>query len=246
MSHTVDNSIWSAAPTYPGFKDEELHVWQLVLPVEAVIRENFLKILSPDECIRLKKYHFEIDRDKFLVSRGGLRTILARYLNILPQTISFSYTKFGKPYLCHSKLRFNVSHSGNYIFYAIAEAVNVGIDIEECKSDIDFLSIAKHFLSENEYNKFLTVSPSERCLAFYRCWTRKEAVSKALGTGLFFPLNQLDAGFLPFEKIALQDFLVKISKNSLYQLYEMQLEGKYIVTIAIKRRSNKIHLWNYC
>ena len=95
------------------------------------------------------------------------------------------------------------------------------------------------------YNKFLTVSPAERWLAFYRCWTRKEAVLKAIGKGLFFPLYQLEVSFLPSEKIKLQNFLGKIPKKNLWQLYEVQLEERYIVTIAIKRRLNKIHLWNY-
>jgi len=194
--------------------------------------------------MRLKKYHFEIDRERFIVSRGGLRIILARYLNIQPQTIVFNYNKFGKPYLRHAKLRFNVSHSGNYILYAIAEAANVGIDVEECKRTIGFLSTAKHFLSENEYHKFLTVAPSERWLAFYRCWTRKEAILKALGKGLFFPLHQLEVSFLPFEKTQIENFFIKSPKNGLYQLYEMQFEENYIITIAIKQKTNKIHLWD--
>jgi len=244
MLYTIDNLTWSSAPpTYPSFKDKELHIWRIALPVDAIIRKNFSKILSSEEDVQLKKYHFEIDRDRFLVSRGGLRSVLARYLHILPQTISFKYNKYGKPYLHRSKLRFNVSHSGNYILYAITEAVNIGIDIEECKHDIDFLSIAKYFFSKNEYNKFLTVQPSERRLAFYRCWTRKEAVLKALGKGLFFPLHQLEVGFLPLEKIKFWNFLVRIPKNGLYQLYEIPFEENYIITIAIKQSANKIHLW---
>ncbi len=185
MPYTIHNHIWNNAPMHPIFKSKELHVWRATLPIEAVIKESFKKVLSSDECMRLKKYHFEIDRERFIVSRGGLRIILARYLNIQPQTIVFNYNKFGKPYLRHAKLRFNVSHSGNYILYEIAEAANVGIDVEECKRTIDFLSTAKNFLSENEYHKFLTVAPSERRLTFYRFWTRKEAILKHLARGYF-------------------------------------------------------------
>ena len=195
MSHKVDNQTWNYAPINPSFKDKEIHVWRVVLPISQRIKEKFEEVLSSDEHIRLKKYHFEIDRDRFLVARGGLRNIIARYLDALPKDISFNYSKFGKPYLNHSSLCFNVSHSGNYILYAIAQDVHIGIDVEECKHDIDFLSIAKQFLSESEYNKFLTVSPAERWLAFYRCWTRKEAVLKAIGKGLFFPLYQLEVSF---------------------------------------------------
>lgn len=97
-----------------------------------------------------------------------------------------------------------MSHSGQYILYAITKNAGIGIDVEECKDNIDFLFVAKGFLSETEYSQFLTLKPEERCLAFYRAWTRKEAILKAMGKGLYFPVNQLEVSFLMPEKVKIK------------------------------------------
>lgn len=124
--------------------------------------------------------------------------------------IQFDYSKYGKPYLLHLKkplnmlndplanqtFFFNLSHSHNYILIAISKNKRLGIDIEYCKSDIDFLNIAKEFCSANEYHQLLKLSLNQRLIRFYQYWTHKEALAKALGWGLSFPLKQIEINFL--------------------------------------------------
>jgi 4'-phosphopantetheinyl transferase len=51
--------------------------------------------------------------------------------------------------------------------------------------------IAQHF-SMNEKSEILAVQMEDRIKAFYRVWTRKEAVLKAQGEGLLKPLYSID------------------------------------------------------
>ena len=103
-------------------------------------------ITLADECERAQRFHFEIDRDRFIVARGCLRVILGWYLEICPSEIRFSYTEHGKPLLARlaDKLRFNLAHSRpfNLRFYQIGE---IGIDVEKMRPEFPGDDIAFSF-----------------------------------------------------------------------------------------------------
>lgn len=71
----------------------------------------------------------------------------------------------------------------------------VGIDVEETRAIPDIAELAAQ-LHPREREGIRSLAASERTAAFYRCWTRKEAVLKALGKGLGLPLHdfQVDTG----------------------------------------------------
>ncbi len=56
----------------------------------------------------------------------------------------------------------------------------------------DWREMAKRFFSRSEYIALEKLPDSEHTLAFLRCWTRKEAVVKALGEGLSVPLDSFE------------------------------------------------------
>lgn len=226
----TQNFEWSANPSMPRLMPNTIHVWRTILPVHQDIRKTLEKNLSLDEKHRANTFRFAADAETFIVARGVLRDIIARYINVSPQDILFKYTKFGKPYLSNSNISFNLSHSGRYVLYAITENADIGIDVEECKDNIEFLLIAKEFLSKAEYNQFLIVSPEEKCLAFYQAWTRKEAILKAMGKGLQFPTNQLEVSFLPSEAIKVKKIL---GYPSLPKLFQIPLDENYVSAVAV-------------
>lgn len=174
--------------------------------------------------MRVEKFHFKPQKDQFIAARGGLRTLLADYLHQKPAEICFGYGEYGKPYIENTDLNFSLSHSGNHIVYAVTRGASIGVDIEEIKQDIDFLSVGKLVFSEAEYTQFLTVPEDERALAFYRGWTRKEAYIKAIGMGLHFPLSEVQNTFLPRE----------------WQLEEMMLNENTVLAIAVQSTGNHV------
>lgn len=120
---------------------------------------------------------------RFIVSRSSLRLLLGRYLKIQPRDIEFSVGPNKKPYLKTpaARLHFNTSHIDKYVLIAIATS-EAGIDIERTDTDFDWRQILNATFSNEE------VSHVERSMdpkqAFYRFWTRKEALAKATGKGL--------------------------------------------------------------
>jgi 4'-phosphopantetheinyl transferase len=73
------------------------------------------------------------------------------------------------------------------------------VDVEAVRELCDADAIAARFFSPRERQCYLALDPRDRPLAFFRCWTRKEAFIKAVGDGLHFPLDAFDVSLAPGE-----------------------------------------------
>lgn len=100
--------------------------------------------------------------------------------------------KHGKPELEQRTgfpmLHYNLSHSKEYAAIAVAQSP-VGIDVEDPRELPDMRSIARSTFHPGEASAILSRSGKDAEAAFFCCWTRKEAVVKAIGKGLFMPLD---------------------------------------------------------
>jgi 4'-phosphopantetheinyl transferase len=109
----------------------------------------------------------------------------------------------GKPALsrrfANSDLRFNVSHSEDVAVYAFSRGREIGVDVEAVRELRDADDIAVRFFSRRENEAYLALDPRDRLLGFFNCWTRKEAFIKALGDGLYYPLDCFDVSLAPDE-----------------------------------------------
>ena len=74
----------------------------------------------------------------------------------------------------------SISHSGDMVAVCKNDIVPVGIDIEKM-TERDFSKVANRFFRGQELEKFNENPTAE---TFYEIWTRKEAYSKILGTGV--------------------------------------------------------------
>ncbi|MDE5094433.1 MAG: 4'-phosphopantetheinyl transferase, partial [Trichodesmium sp. St11_bin5] len=89
--------------------ENNVHIWSTNLKLSSDKIEELSTILSPDEKNRANKFYFEKDKNRFIIARGTLRTILSRYLNIEPKKLQFTYSDRGKPYLKNTSILFNLS-----------------------------------------------------------------------------------------------------------------------------------------
>ena len=185
----------------------EVHIWRADLDRMAQQMPDLLQTLTPDEREKAGGFRFQKDRDHFVVARGLLRVILAGYLQARPQQLRFIYGAHGKPSLADEfgggALQFNLSHSHGQALYAVACRRQVGVDIEQVRSDFTWLEIARRFFSPGEVDTLGSLPPEQQTEAFFNCWTRKEAYIKARGEGLSLPLDQFSVSLAPGEPAAL-------------------------------------------
>jgi 4'-phosphopantetheinyl transferase len=174
----------------------EVHVWSCSLDSAPEDVGAQAAILSPDELERAGRFRFERDRRRFIAGRSVLRRLLGRYLRERPERLTFSYGPHGKPSLNRAHdarpLFFNASHSDDLAVYAIAPVDLLGVDVERIRAMTDLESIAARFFSPREQAALAGLQGDARTEAFFHCWTRKEAILKAVGAGLSVPLDALD------------------------------------------------------
>jgi len=157
--------------------------------------------LSQAERGRAARFRLDRERRRFTVARARLRELLAERLDVPPESIEFVYGREGKPALAErfarSGWRFNLSHCGELAVFAFSRAGEVGVDVEAVQAIAEADAIAARVFSRREHEAYRAVAPTERPLAFFRCWTRKEAFVKALGGGLSMPLAEVDVAHAP-------------------------------------------------
>jgi 4'-phosphopantetheinyl transferase len=109
------------------------------------------------------------------------RMLLARALSphLLPDII---YGEQGKPAFAEGHpLWFNLSHSGDDIALLMSDEGEVGCDIEVIRPRKNWQTLANAVFSMTEHDELEREAPEERLAAFWRIWTRKEAIIKQRG-----------------------------------------------------------------
>jgi 4'-phosphopantetheinyl transferase len=168
--------------------EDEIHVWlaRVDVPAETLVRAA--ELLNDAERTRAESFRFDDDRARSIIARSTLRLLLGRYLDSDPRDFRFVLGEHGKPALAGHELEFNVSHSGSRVAIAITSNTPVGVDIECDRPMRRAHAIAKRFFAPAE------AAEVERDVTrFFPIWTAKEAVIKALGTGLAMDLRSFEA-----------------------------------------------------
>jgi 4'-phosphopantetheinyl transferase len=228
-----------AHPSTLGAKD--VHVWRVSLDQAPAIVERLHQLLSTDEHARASRFHFETDRQHFIVARGCLRMILSRYLEIPPAEIQFSYGAHGKPQLATSTaqihpLNFNLAHSGSLALYAFTRVGEIGVDLERIRSEFTGDDIAQRFFSAAEVARLNELSAELRHEAFFNCWTRKEAFIKAIGIGLSLSLDQFDVTLGPAEPAELLRTRWDENEAARWSLKAIDVGSGYVAAVAVAGR----------
>ncbi len=164
----------------------EVDIWRVWLDQGPEIIRDLGRVLSPQEVNRSNRFRYTRDRNRWIAVRGALRWILGTYLHVNPRGIRISLGEHGKPELqdYRGALAFNISHSDDLALIALASADRVGIDIEHMRDDAAIEEIWQRSFAFAEQQYLCTLPQSQRMRAFFRIWSRREALVKATGLGL--------------------------------------------------------------
>jgi 4'-phosphopantetheinyl transferase len=181
MTNTAAADAWTPGPLHPSLADGAVHVWRADL---AASSSELGELLCSDERGRAQRMLNEHDRELWRRSRGILRALLGRYLQVEPHALRFDVSEHGKPALSPDRLSFNLSHSSHWALYAFSCTCAVGVDVEVARRPVDEVAIATRMLGAAVAQRLQVLDPHARRREFLRAWVRHEATLKCLGVGI--------------------------------------------------------------
>lgn len=221
-----------------SFTDPAAHcgtaVWHVDLDKVSINDPGWL---SPGESRRGARFLRREDRERFIRSHLALRRILAGTLGCHPAALRFRSEAGGRPELegpDGERLRFNLSHSGDHALVGISRSAAIGVDIEVIRPLGDAMRIAAAHFHPGEIADLVNTPDADRTTAFFACWTRKEAVVKALGDGLSLPLDRFRVS-VPPAKIAVLESERIPARPSEWSMHHLDLGAEAVGAVAIPR-----------
>lgn len=187
-------------------------------------------------------------RRQWTAARAGLRDILASYCECSPAEIRFASGEFGKPelsgHIAATGVQFNLSHTGNMAMVAVSRGAELGVDIELRKRIGDWARVARRCFSPIENNDLHAVDVGRRMEVFFDCWTRKEAIIKATGEGLYARLDAFDVSLTPGAPTEVVADRSREQKYIGWRLEAIDLGRQYVGAIASPASVDMEH--RYC
>lgn len=237
---------WADMNVPPALKENACQVWATGLDQSEKCEAHFREFLSAPELSRANQYYDPINRKRYTIARGLLRILIGRYLGKRPTTVQFEYSEHGKPKLLETPLRFSKTSSAEIGLIAFCWETVLGVDLEQTKEIDDIPALSKTLFSRGEQRQMQKVSPSEHIELFYNIWTRKEAVLKALGTGLSFSPDKLTVSLQssPEFELTIQDELPSASAN--WQLKSFSPTAGYQAALAIQSSKHMLSFFRLC
>jgi 4'-phosphopantetheinyl transferase len=178
--------------TLPGV--DEICVWSVALHRAA--REPVT--LTAAECRIAGSIRSGRARARYVAGRTLLRRRLGWMLGRDPIAVEIVYGPDEKPVLADPVVSFNVSHAGDQILIAVSRSRRLGVDVERIRRDFDLHAVSEELLARADREAIARAAAREGVRAFFRYWTRYEALVKARGDGLVVPLRglaEVAAGF---------------------------------------------------
>jgi 4'-phosphopantetheinyl transferase len=172
-----------------------IDVW--TFEVEQFEKMATSEVLSAEEKQRAAHFHFERDRLCYTVSHTLLRQVLSKYTQRAASDIEILTERNGRPYVAERSIEFNLSHTDKLTAIAVCTSP-VGVDVERVRQVGEPLPA---LIGREDAETIAHLKQSDRQVAFFQCWARKEALLKATGMGLLENLERVSVGIGPNSEI---------------------------------------------
>jgi 4'-phosphopantetheinyl transferase len=222
----------------------EIHLWAVGLEVSAPTLTALERLLSDDQRQRAARFRYREHRERYSVSWGFVRLLLGLYLEQQPGDLEFVFGDKGKPRLAADPIEFNLSHCQDVAVVAVARGHAVGVDIERRRQLDRADDIATRYFSPREAELYRSLEAAQRPKAFLRCWTRKEAVVKAIGEGMFASLNRLEVSLTPGVPPQVLAIEGDASAGAAWTLVELEPRSGFLGALATQMPRPQILAWH--
>ena len=165
-------------------------------------------------------------------------------------SVRFDTTALGKPFVRPSARAtaapaFSMSHSECIALVAVSADHPIGVDVERVRPLPDIDHLLERFFTSHEQASILAMNPDDKLAAFYRCWSRKEAVLKASGLGLSADLGKLSVDWDESPRPRVRTVNAGLSPTDQWSLVHLELLPGFTgaVAAAVPIRATRLLRW---
>jgi 4'-phosphopantetheinyl transferase len=212
--------------------------------VPAIASADDLALLTADELARAQRFVFDRDRAAFATARAALRRILGAELGVAPTAIELEAEAAGRLRFRDASMRdldFNVTHSGALAAIAITRGRRVGVDIESHTQRAGLDDLIPMIMGPRETELLRHLHGAAFTRAFFDCWTRKEAIVKATGIGISYPVATLDIPTLD----GIQDLELPVSESAAWRVVTFSPAADYSMSVALMGAGGDVRIANH-
>lgn len=199
--------------------------------------ERWLKYLDEDERWRISRLLSNDRRKEVVAAHALLRGLAGDITNVGPESFRFARGALGqKPRLLSNadrELDVNLTHCAAFAACVVSEEYDVGIDAEDLSRSMSASELLPHFARE-EQQWLRSLPPSRANRASLQLWSLKEAVVKAIGSGLSLDLASF--ALLPKQRrlLVAPAILGNAARWRFWQFYPTE---RHVLSIAARERN---------
>ncbi|MGN6367483.1 MAG: 4'-phosphopantetheinyl transferase family protein [Phycisphaerae bacterium] len=225
---------WQPMPGNLVAGRDEIHLFLAGANLPLDVFESLSAFLTTQEREQFLKFKMPQKRVEAVLSRAMLRERLSHFTGIAPQQLPITYNPHGKPSVEGSNVHFNISHTAGYILLGIGRDHELGVDIESPRQNLEHENLARRFFTPGEHAALLAIPAENRVNAFFRCWTRKEAILKAMGRGISAGLDTFEVPLHPaFAPMQVHPWI----------LHDLPVPNTHIAALATQCPHVRLHFW---
>lgn len=175
-----------------------VHVW--LTPVRDRTDPSVLHVLAEHlddwEEERLRRLRRPEDQLLFALAHALVRALLSTLHPVRPPEWRLAPDPEGKPYVKLPSpardIHFSLSHTAGLVGCAACVGMPVGFDVEALDRRLDAEALAGRTMSHAEVTRWKDGPDASSAHGFLRYWTLKEALLKAVGTGIRLALASVE------------------------------------------------------
>jgi 4'-phosphopantetheinyl transferase len=148
---------------------DEIHLWLAFYDeiTDVHLHSAYRELLNTEEKHQEKRFYFERDQRRYLITRALVRTVLSRYEPVHPREWIFSRNAYGRPEVANapakdSGLLFNISHTHSLIVLGVTRSRALGVDVENFRAREVSMDIADRYFAPQEVTALNTVPPHQQ------------------------------------------------------------------------------------
>lgn len=218
----------------------EIHLWLAFYDEisEERLHAAYRELLNVAEQAQEPRFYFARDRNRYLVTRALVRTVLSRYVPIVPQDWVFSANAYGRPAIVNAQaedLTFNISHTHSLIVLGVTRGRALGVDVENVLARSVSTDVADRYFAPQEVAMLTAAPPDQQQDRFFEYWTFKEAYIKARGMGLSLPLDKFSFHYPDDHSVEIAIHPDLADHGARWQFWQFRPRPEYLVAVCAER-----------